>query len=125
MTDPTDTSGLTCAWCGKPISRRGRRGPAPTYCPGSRCRVAAHRARTDYADWTAGRLDAASPPLGAPTTSPPLEQVAAAVLEAHAVAASLIRLGSQSPPPLAWRCARLGRAMSDAIERLFPGERSR
>ena len=125
MAHPTDTSGLTCAWCGKPISRRGRRGPAPTYCPGSRCRVAAHRARTDYADWTTGRPDLPQPAPGPATTSPPLEQVAAAVLEAHAVAASFLRLGSQSPPPLAWRCARLGRVISDAIDTLFPAERSR
>jgi hypothetical protein len=125
MADSTDIAGLTCAWCGKPIARRGRRGPAPSYCPGSRCRVAAHRARADYADWTADRPDVLPPAPGPHTTSPPVEQVAAAVLEAHAVAASFIRLGNQSPPPLAWRCARFGRVMSNAIDRLFPAERSR
>jgi hypothetical protein len=51
--------------------------------------------------------------------------VAAAVLEAHSVAASFLRLGTQSPPPLAWRCSRFGRLIADAIDRFFPDERSR
>lgn len=116
---------LTCAWCGAPIARRGRRGPAPTYCPGSRCRVAAHRARAGYRDWTAGRPEPVPPALTGAENAPPVDQVAAAVLEAQGLAAAFTRLGSSTPPALAWRCSRLGRLLADAIERLFPDERSR
>lgn len=116
---------LTCAWCGAPIARRGRRGPAPTYCPGSRCRVAAHRARAGYREWAADRPEPLPPAASGAENLPPVDQVASALLEAQTLAASFLRLASSTPPPLAWRCSRLGRLLADAIETLFPDERSR
>lgn len=116
---------LTCAWCGAPIARRGRRGPAPTYCPGSSCRVAAHRARAGYREWSAGRPQPLPPAATGAQNVPPVDQVATAVLEAQALAAAFARLGGSAPPPLAWRCSRLGRLIAHGIDRFFPDERSR
>ena len=57
--------------------------------------------------------------------APPVDQIAAAVLEAQALASAFTRLECQSPPALAWRCARLGRAISAAVDELFPDPRGR
>jgi hypothetical protein len=58
----------------------------------------------------------------APATSASTdEQVARAILEARAVAGSLLRLGHQARPEFAWRCERAGLAIAKALDTYFEG----
>lgn len=121
MSDTPNTPEGRCAWCKKPIRRTGKRGPAPTYCTDNNgaCRVAAHRARKGYSDWTAEHnLDTPEPMPH--TTSPLDEQAAQAILEARAIASVSIRIGNEIHP-LSWRFARLGVGINDLLDKLFGG----
>jgi hypothetical protein len=112
----------SCAYCHQPLPVRRSRGPAASYCSRA-CRQSAYRARV--------RQQTHLEPLGlaAQTISPvraPAEadrQVAQAILEARSVAGAFIRLGSEARIEFAWRCAKVGEAMLDAMDRYFPGLR--
>jgi hypothetical protein len=47
------------------------------------------------------------------------EQIAAAILEAQALAAVFSRLGREARPTLRWRCACVSQAVHDALVRYF------
>ena len=43
-----------------------------------------------------------------------------AILEGRSTAGAFIRLGREARVEFAWRCAKTGEAMLDAIDRFFP-----
>jgi len=101
--------------CELPARRRGRR---RHYCS-PRCRQAAYRQRE-----ASFRVD---PSLLGPQPLPELkmaagtdEQVARAILEARSITGALLRLGSAARPQFAWRCAKAGAEIRDALEKYFP-----
>jgi hypothetical protein len=47
------------------------------------------------------------------------EQMAAAILEAQALAALFSRLGREARPTLRWRCAAVGQAVHDTLVHYF------
>ena len=49
-----------------------------------------------------------------------LDEVALAIAEARSIAGAFIRLGRQAHPAFAWRCAKVGVALRDALDRQFP-----
>ena len=49
-----------------------------------------------------------------------LDEVALAIAEARNIAGAFIRLGRQAHPTFAWRCAKVGVALRDALDREFP-----
>lgn len=104
----------TCNQCGSPLaaeSRRHRR-----YCSDS-CRKAASRERQAIAEYvTVGTEHGSFPPAAHPD-----DQVAVAILEARALAGSLLRLGRDARPQLAWRCEGLGSSITQALRRYFEG----
>jgi hypothetical protein len=59
--------------------------------------------------------DAPVPAVGRPHE----EQVQRALLEARSVAFAFQRLGAQARPDLAWRCAKLGAAIEEALKDSF------
>jgi hypothetical protein len=110
---------LPCAQCHRPLPARRSRGPAASYCSRS-CRQAAYRQRR--------REHAHLEPLGlaAQTIVPALapanvdSQVQQAILDGRGVAGCFIRLGREARVEFAWRCAKTGEAMLDAMDRYFP-----
>lgn len=62
---------------------------------------------------------AAAMPVG--TSSATIDdQVARALLEARSTGFALQRLGTQARPELAWRCTKLGDAITAALAATFP-----
>jgi hypothetical protein len=108
-----------CAYCHQPLPARRSRDPAASYC-GRACRQAAYRARI--------RQEAQLEPLGlaAQTISPAAapadtdSQVVQAILEGRSTAGAFIRLGREARVEFAWRCAKTGEAVLDAMDRYFP-----
>jgi len=49
-----------------------------------------------------------------------LDEVAVAIAEARNIAGVFMRLGRQAHPTFAWRCAKVGVALRDALDRQFP-----
>jgi hypothetical protein len=43
-----------------------------------------------------------------------------AIAEARTIAGAFIRLGHQAHPTFAWRCAKVGVALRDTLDRQFP-----
>jgi hypothetical protein len=103
--------------CGRELqeSRRGRR---RHYCS-SRCRQAAYRQRQAAfsLDPLAGQAAASVPPIKMAGTD---EQVVQAIIEARSVTGALLRLGSVARPQLAWRCAKAGAALREALDTYLP-----
>ena len=109
-----------CAYCHQPLPARRSRGPAASYCSGA----PAGRRRTGLGVRQEARLE----PLGlaAQTISPAAapadtdSQVLQAILEGRSIAGAFIRLGREARVEFAWRCAKTGEAMLDAMDRYFP-----
>ena len=69
----------------------------------------------------------ARPPPAEPAVSIPpsktagtADQVAQAILEARMVTGALLRLGTVARPQFAWRCAKAGAELREALEKYFP-----
>ena len=113
---------LRCTHCNKPLPAQPRTGRKRRYCSPS-CRSAAHRAR-------AGSFEPMPQPdvveasgettlLFAGRDADTDAQIAAAILEAQALAAVFSRLGREARPTLRWRCAAVGQAVHDALVHYF------
>lgn len=101
--------------CGAIITRSGRTGPMPQYA-GPACRKRAERRRRAAAVELPARAMAA--PVGPPNT-PVDDQVERALMEARSIGFAFTRLGGLARPEIAWRCTKLGHAITDAIGEHF------
>ena len=103
--------------CGCELLER-RRGRRRHYCS-PRCRQAAYRQRK-----AAFSLEPLTEPAAALLLPIRMagtdEQVVQAILEARSVTGALLRLGTEARPQLAWRCAKAGAALREALDRYFP-----
>jgi hypothetical protein len=97
------------------VRRRGRR---PHYCS-PRCRQAAYRQRkATFSLEPLPELEAVPlPPIKMAGTD---EQVVQAIAEARSVTGALLRLGTAARPQFAWRCAKAGAELREALEKYFP-----
>ena len=108
--------------CGRPVTRKSRRGPEPDY-HSSACRVAAYR-RRHAPDQLEPLPDAVRAVPAALASGPVDEQVARAVLEARGIGFAFDALARRARPEFAWRCAKLGKAIGEAVVDAF-GEAAR
>ena len=112
-----------CVACNAPLT------PAPTgrprlYCS-PRCRKAASRARGRTWEPAPGAPVDADPLTaafltGRATAAPTDEQLAVVLLELHATAGSLHRLGREARPRLAWRCEKIAGILDAALATYLP-----
>lgn len=128
-----------CRFCGKPLTRRAEpRGRKRVYCSDA-CRVAAARHRASQSanaaypmpetgfipasGVTAADARATAEALAALLAAQPAAdvegQLARAVQDTMALAASLERLAGEVKPTLSWRARGLAVAMRDALRRFF------
>jgi hypothetical protein len=113
---------LRCTHCNTPLPPQPATGRRRRYCS-SACRSAAHRARAgSFEPMTqpavsqpSGEIELLLAGRGADTD----EQIAAAILEAQALAAVFTRLGRQARPTLGWRCALVGQDIHDTLVHYF------
>jgi hypothetical protein len=113
---------LRCTHCNTPLPPQLRTGRRRRYCSSS-CRSAAHRARTSSFEPMAqpavaepsGEIELLLAGRGADTDA----QMAAALLEAQALAAIFSRLGREARPTLRWRCSCVGQDIHDTLVHYF------
>lgn len=111
-----------CRVCGGKLPPPAGRGPARRYCS-ARCRKAAARGRANaWRGTPIGTTDVMREAVlvAAAPAADTDEQVAAAVLECHALVGSLRRLGREARPRLACRCEQGGDALEGALAKHFP-----
>ena len=113
---------LRCTHCNTPLPPQARTGRRRRYCSPS-CRSAAHRARAlsfepipqPAVAQPPGEIELLLAGRGADTDA----QMAAALLEAQALAAIFSRLGREARPTLRWRCALVGQDIHDTLVHYF------
>jgi hypothetical protein len=103
--------------CGCELVAR-RRGRRRHYCS-PRCRQAAYRQRKACLALEPSHAPAAAY-IRTIKTAGTDEQVAQAILEARMVTGAMLRLATAARPQLAWRCAKAGAELRDALEKYFP-----
>lgn len=114
-----ETPSSRCArvGCTNTLPPKGKRGPARTYCSPA-CKAAAFRNRRAAREWLPA---IAASELHVPESAPADEQVARAVLETSALAATYRRLAEEARPQLAHRCERMYIALRADLDEIFDG----
>lgn len=102
--------------CGVELPRQ-QRGRGRRYCS-SRCRQTAYRQRKAAFALEPSYITERVPPVRTAGTD---EQVVTAIGEGRMIAGAFLRLGRDAHPRLAWRCAKVGAALCDALDDYFPG----
>jgi len=112
---------VLCAHCRQPLPPRRTRGPAASYCSRG-CRQAAYVARRRAQAGLEELVGAAAAQTIVPALAPADadSQVQQAILDGRGIAGAFIRLRREARVELGWRCAKIGEAMLDAMDRYFP-----
>lgn len=103
-----------CATCRQPLTQP-KRGRARVYCS-TACRKSAFRSRQVSFGYLPQIVKDAEATVAGISTD---EQVARAVIEARSVGLALVRLGAEARPEFAWRCAKAGEAITEALADSF------
>jgi endogenous inhibitor of DNA gyrase (YacG/DUF329 family) len=109
----------TCMECGTAVMQPATGRPR-MYCS-KPCKQAAFRRSRSVAKMVpVDHLE----PLGTahgslPAPAHPDEQVAVAIFEARGIGAAFLRLGREARPQLAWRCEKVGKAITAALHTYF------
>jgi endogenous inhibitor of DNA gyrase (YacG/DUF329 family) len=109
----------TCMECGAAV-------PQPTtgrprlYCS-KRCRQAAFRRSRSIAKLVpVDHMETIGTAHGTlPAPAHPDDQLARAIFEARGIGAAFLRLGREARSQLAWRCERVGEAITEALHAYF------
>lgn len=108
-----------CAFCGAVLPPASATGRPRKYCDNKgACKTAAHRNR-HLPKTVAPDIDTSE--LELPPQADTDEQAAQTLLEAETVMLELLSLGDRARPAFAWRCALVGEAMRDALDKVMPG----